>query len=193
MHFDPFRPGARIAWLGGRNTIWGGTRSLFMWIREGHGRTRKLSQSGSNEQGEDQKKGLHRNSEGFSAKIRNSISFSGRKQVISKKKRSSSQNFYKIQCEFAKITKIRVANTNLGLELHSSSPDPVRFFGAQSSLEGAQAVIWVGTAPECPPWRRVWIHLFYVFEEVVKFVSVLPAKNNLIVVGNNWIWCYVFE
>ena len=34
--------------------------------------------------------------------------------------------------------KIRVANTNLGLDLHSSSPEPVNFFGAQSSLAGAQ-------------------------------------------------------
>ena len=47
--------------------------------------------------------------------------------------------------------------------MHSSSPEPVNFFGAQSSLggaqfsfEGAQAVIWGGTAPECPPWRRAW-------------------------------------
>ena len=45
-----------------------------------------------------------------------------------------------------------------GLELHSSSTEPVNIHGAQSSLEearflfgGAQAVIWGGTAPECPP------------------------------------------
>ena len=49
-------------------------------------------------------------------------------------------------------------NTNLGLDLHSSSPEPVKFFGAQSSLGGAQfsfggaqAVIWGGTAPVCSP------------------------------------------
>ena len=35
-----------------------GTRSLFMWIRERHGGTRNSFQCGSNEQGEDQKKGL---------------------------------------------------------------------------------------------------------------------------------------
>ena len=43
----------------------------------------------------------------------------------------------------------------LGLDLHFNSSEPVHFFGAQSSLGGAQAVIWGGgTAPECPPWRR---------------------------------------
>ena len=47
----------------------------------------------------------------------------------------------------------------LGLDSHSSSPEPVNFFEAQSSLGaqkqsfggGAQAVIWGATAPECPP------------------------------------------
>ena len=44
-----------------------------------------------------------------------------------------------------------------GLELHSSSTEPVNFFGAQSSIGGAQfslggvqAVIWKSTSPECP-------------------------------------------
>ena len=37
-----------------------------------------------------------------------------------------------------------------GVELHSSGTKPVTFFRTQSSLEGAQAVIWGGTAPECP-------------------------------------------
>ena len=77
------------------------------------------------------------------------------------KKRSSFQNFYEIRCESTKITKIRAVNTNLGvsvLDLHSNSPESVNFFGAQSSLMGAQfsfggaqAVIWGGTAPQCPP------------------------------------------
>ena len=50
------RPSARIAWLRrSRNKFWGGRRSFFMWIREGHGGTRNLSQSGSNKEGEDQK------------------------------------------------------------------------------------------------------------------------------------------
>ena len=75
-----------------------------------------------------------------------------------KKKGLRIKNFYEIRCESTKITKIRVANTNLGHDLHSSSPEPLNFFGAQSSLGGAQfsfggaqAVIWGGTAPECPP------------------------------------------
>ena len=60
-----------------------------------------------------------------------------------------------------KLRKILAVNTNLGvlgLDFHFSSPEPVNFFWAQSSLGGAQfsfggaqAVIWGGTAPECPP------------------------------------------
>ena len=53
-----------------------------------------------------------------------------------KKKRSSSQKFFEIQCESTKITKIRMANTNLGFDLHFSGPEPVNFLGAQSSLGG---------------------------------------------------------
>ena len=51
----------------------------------------------------------------------------------------SSQKFYDIRCESTKITKIRAENPNLGvlgLDLHFSSPEPVNFFGAQSSLGG---------------------------------------------------------
>ena len=58
-----------------------------------------------------------------------------------KKKSLPSQKFYEIRCESTKITKIRVVNTNLrvlGLDLHSSSPEPVNFFGTQFSLGGAQ-------------------------------------------------------
>ena len=46
----------------------------------------------------------------------------------------------------------------LGLDLHSSSPEPVNFFGAQSSLGGTQfsfggeqAVILGGHGPGMPP------------------------------------------
>ena len=94
----------------------------------------------------------------FSAEFRNSSGFSARKKVTSKKKRSSSQKFCKIRGKSTKITNMRVPNTNFGLDLHSSSPDPINFFGAQSSLGGAQfsfggaeTLIWGGTAPECPP------------------------------------------
>ena len=37
-----------------------------------------------------------------------------------------------------------------GLELHSCGTELVTFFGAQFSFGVAQAVIWGGTAPECP-------------------------------------------
>ena len=101
-------------------------------------------------------------------KTKNSERFSGRNQIFKQffrpitgdlqKKRSSSQKCHEIRCQSTKTTKIPLANTNLGLDLHSSSSEPVNFFGAQSSLGGAQflfgeaqAVIWGGTAPECPP------------------------------------------
>ena len=86
----------------------------------------------------------------FPAEIANSSSFSGRKQVISKKKRSPSQERHKIWCQSTK-------NTNLDLDLRSRSPEPVNFFGAQSSLGGAQfsfggaqAVSW-GARPRYAP------------------------------------------
>ena len=82
-------------------------------------------------------------------------------------KRSLSQKFYEIRCESTKITKkqfllanSRAVNTKLvvlGLDLQSSSPEPVNFFGARSSLGGAQFSFGGGTsshlrgtAPECP-------------------------------------------
>ena len=89
------------------------------------------------------------------------------------KKRSSSKTFYEIRCESTKIMKkqfllanSRAVNTNsgvLGLNLHSSSPEPVNFFGAQSSLGGAQfllggaqAVNWGARPQNAPPWLRAW-------------------------------------
>ena len=75
----------------------------------------------------------------FLAEIGNSSSFSGRKHVISKKKRSSSQTSHEIRCQSTK-------NTNLGLDLHSSSPEPVNFFGAQFSLGGETIFVWGGTS-----------------------------------------------
>ena len=104
----------------------------------------------------------------FPAEIGNSNGFSGRKQVISKKKKkkrkSSSQKCHEIRCQSTKITKILMANTNLGLDLHSRSPDLVDFFGAQSSLGGRGTIfVWGGTSSHlggarprnAPPWRRV--------------------------------------
>ena len=60
--------------------------------------------------------------------------------------------------------KMRAVNTNvevLGLDLHSNSPKLVNFFGAQSSLGGAQfssgggaqAVIWGARPRNAPSWR----------------------------------------
>ena len=84
-------------------------------------------------------------------------------KVKTKKKRSSSQKFYEIRCESTKITKIRIVNTNLGvsgLDLYSNSPEPVNFFGAQSSLMGAQFLFGGHTQSfgearprNGPPWR----------------------------------------
>ena len=42
-----------------------------------------------------------------------------------------------------------MANTNLNLDLHSSSPEPVNFFGAQSSLGGGTIFVW-GDGPGMP-------------------------------------------
>ena len=67
------------------------------------------------------------------------------KKVKIKIKRSSSKKFNEIRCESKKITKIRAVNTNVGvsgLDLHSNSPEPVNFFGVQSSsgLRNVQSV-----------------------------------------------------
>ena len=39
-------------------------------------------------------------------------------------------------------------------EMHSSGTGPVTFFWGTTLAWGGQAVIWGGTAPKCPPWRR---------------------------------------
>ena len=64
--------------------------------------------------------------------------------------------FYEIRCESTKITKKLFLLTNsraistilgvLGLDLHSSSPEPVNFLGAQCSLGGKQFLLWKGTS-----------------------------------------------
>ena len=101
-------------------------------------------------------------------------------QVKAKKiiiiKRSSSQKFHEIRCESTKATKkqfllanSRTISTNLRVldfNLHSSSPKPANFFGAQSSLGKAQAVIWEGHGSGMPPrgarpglmGARGWFH-----------------------------------
>ena len=84
-------------------------------------------------------------SKGFFCRNRKFKRFFRRKTGdLQKKKRSSSQKRHKIWCQSTK-------NTNLDLDLRSRSLEPVNFFGAQSSLGGAQAVSCGGTAPVCPP------------------------------------------
>ena len=66
-----------------------------------------------------------------------------------KKKRFSSQKFYEIRCESTKITKLRAVNTSSGvldLDLRSSSPEPVNFFGEQSSVGRGTIFVWGGTS-----------------------------------------------
>ena len=77
-------------------------------------------------------------------------------------KRSSSQKRHKIWYQSTK-------NTNLDLDLRSRSPESVNFFGAQSSLGrlnfclgGHKQSVGGGTAPVCPPWRRVRIKPFII-------------------------------
>ena len=77
------------------------------------------------------------------------------------KKMSSSQKFYEIRCESTKTTKkqfllanSRAVNTDLkvlGLDLHSSGPELVNFFGAQSSLRGHTSSHLGGNGPGMPP------------------------------------------
>ena len=152
-----------------------------MWIREEHGGTRNLFQSGSNEQGEDLRlKGICRPKSQiqvvFSAENRwspkmkrSSLILRGifrpkseiqavfraenrwsflrgifwpKSEILAffpaenrwspkKKKRSSSEKRHEIRSQSTK-------NINLGLDLHSCSPESVNFFGAQSSLGRAQ-------------------------------------------------------
>ena len=77
-----------------------------------------------------------------------------------KKKRSSSPTFHEIRCESTKTTKkhfllanSRTISTNLGvlgLDLHSSSPERVNFFGAQASLGRARP--WNAPRGAGPHW-----------------------------------------
>ena len=85
--------------------------------------------------------------------------------VLQKKKRSSSQKRHKIWCQSTK-------NTNLDLDLRSRNPEPVNFFGAQSSLGGAQfsfggaqAVSW-GARPRYAPPVASGLHLCHRFNHV---------------------------
>ena len=68
--------------------------------------------------------------------------------------------------KFTKITKVRAENTNLGvsgLDLHFNSPERVNFFGAQSSLGGAQFLFGGARPRNAPPWRRAWEGAYNIF------------------------------
>ena len=183
---------------GGRNKFWGAWEVYVCEFERGTGSTRNLSQSGSNEQGEDQKfieifrlkseiEAFFRPKTGdHQKKERSSPNFKGifrpkseiqtfflaenrsspQKKVFieiprnfaakyrwsskKKEKRSSSQKCHEIRGQSTKILKIPVTNTNLGLNLHSSSPKSVNFFGAQSSLGGHKQSLG-GHVPGMPP------------------------------------------
>ena len=114
--------------------------------------------------------------------------------MISKKKkeRSSSQNYQEIRCQ---STKISLANTNLGLDLHSSSPEPVNFFGAQSSLGGHNFCLGGGTsshlggtAPEYPPVAQGL--LCYIFRKLSSKHTKLKLENHSSVsIVTAFFWC----
>ena len=130
----------------------GGTRSLFC-----------VNSKGAREiyPGLDQRNEVRcKNSKGFSGRNRKfKWFFRPKTGDLQKKKGLHPKN----RCKSTK-------NTNLGLDLRSKSPKPINFFGAHSSLGGAQfsfgghtprsggtifvwgaqAVSWGGTAPVCP-------------------------------------------
>ena len=83
----------------------------------------------------------------FPAEIRNLNGFSSRKQVISKKKGPYPENPVSDHENYENT----VAYTNFGIDLHSSCPEPVNFFGAQSSLGGGTRTHLGGHGRGMPP------------------------------------------
>ena len=116
----------------------------------------------------------------FPAKIANSSGFSGREQVIFKKKKKR-VFIPKMSWNPVSVHKKHENNSGkhqFGLRFALSSLEPINFFGAQSSLGraqfsfgGAQAVIWGETAPICPPWRRIWFRRFQISRSHVRVSS----------------------
>ena len=170
-------------WGGGRDQkkIWG-AREVYLCDFEGGRGAQEVYSSGD----QTKKVKTENKKTGFEYKYfhkfwllpQNSYEFHEFLSKYQKEKRSSSQKLYEIWCESTKITKrhfllanSRAVNTNLevlGLDLHSTSPEPINFFGAQTSLggaqfsfEGAQAVIWGSMASECPQWPRAWLGFQY--------------------------------
>ena len=134
---------------GGAEINVGGHEKFIHVNSRGHLGTRSLFESGSNEKDEDpQKMPSVENFPQNLVAVSKFLRFSTNSSVKTKRKRSSSQKFYDIRCKSIKITKKQfllanssAVNTNLevlGLDLRSSSPKPVNFFGPQPSLGGAQ-------------------------------------------------------
>ena len=153
--------------IGGAEINFGGAREIYPTLDQMNkvkskncmrfsGRNRKFKRFFRPKTRDLKKKGLHCNFKGFSDQDRKFKRFFRPKTGdLKKKKRSSSQKRRKIRCQYTK-------NTNLGLDLRSRSPEPVNFFGVQSSLGGHNFRLGGhkqpvgGARPRyAPPWRRV--------------------------------------
>ena len=111
--------------------------------------TRYLSQSGSNQQGEEQRfKGIFRPKSEIQALF-------PAKTGDFQKKRSSSQKRHEIRCQPQKTPIWASICTPVAPSRLNSSGHCPRLGGHNFRLGGAQAIIWWGTAPAFPPWRRV--------------------------------------
>ena len=110
---------------------------------------------------------------------RNSSGFSGRKQVISKKKKGLHRNSSGFSGRKQVISKKQTGEKLVSwesqasrLKLHFIGTEPVNFFWAQfsfggyNSCLGAQAVICAGTAPEWPSWRRACCKFTAIYRTV---------------------------
>ena len=164
--FCKSRPGARIAWLGGKNKFWGAWEVYLCEFERGIGAPEIYYSV-------DQTSKVKTKKKVFSLKIFTNLKWRP------KKKSSSSQNFYEFRCESTKITKIRAVNTNLGvlgLDFHSNLRGTVLAWGGTIFLWGAHTVILGGTAPECPPWRRACVKGFEI-QAINQRWSFRTARN----------------
>ena len=128
--------------------FWGGAREVYLYEFEGGMGAREVYLSVDETKKVKTKKKVFttRNSTHSGCRLKILAIFHELLSEDQKKKSSSSQKFYEIRCESTKITKKQfllasstTVNTNLGvlgLDLHSSSPEHVNFFGAQFSLGG---------------------------------------------------------
>ena len=109
--------------------------------------------------------------------------------------------FHEIRFESTKITRKQFLLTNSraistilrvsGFDLHSSSPEPINFFGAQSSLVGAQLLFGghkqsfgVAQPRNAPQWRQGWIE---------SYISWPFNRAHACVLDNELVpWSYLF-